>query len=320
MARKTELINYAKRAVMFIIIMIVLDQLTGRTLKYFFFKHEPLVNINTRYVINKCDQDILIFGSSHAEQHYACDQITANTKMTCFNTGASAEGILYSYAMLQAVLARYSPKVILLDIRAEEFDETPERYGRLAVITPYYDEHPELRDMIYQRSEYERLKLLSATYKFNSELLSIISRNLHTNPDELKKPADNGFRTAKVTDTLSGPAPTGDNYYPIKKFDTNFANVFRSFLKDCKARNIKLFVFISPLYSHIKPDLKTEVIARQISRQYGVPFFNNANSAIFKLHPNYFHDNEHLNITGARIYTDTVIKQMLTKLNLPFNH
>jgi hypothetical protein len=302
---------FLKKAVVFIAMLIVLDYAAGSLLKYFYFKHEPLVNTNTTYVANKCNEQVLIFGSSHAQHNYNPKVIASSFNTTCFNAGSYGCNILYYYAMLKCVLKRYNPKIVILDIRADELQADRFGYDHLALLLPYYDEHPEIRPIIKTRSNLESVKLLSKTYRFNSTILTTITRNIYKNPNEFKTPADLGF--VSNDGIIKAPAFKGE-YYPGNNIDTVFINTFKSFIKDCTDRKIKLYVFVSPILPKHRANIPTLSIASNISRQYHIPYFDYSNTDTFK-QAKYFYDQEHMNFTGARHFTDSVISKISGDIN-----
>lgn len=302
---KSNLKIFAKKLAFFLAIIYLLDFCTGSLLKYLFFKHEPVVNESVTYVLKYSKEDILIIGPSHAHMHYMPGTIADSLKMSCYNAGSDGHYILCSYALLKGVLKRYVPKMIILDIRSDEFNTDVAGYDRLSIFLPFYDSEPDMRPIIEERSKFEKYKLLSKTYPYNSQILSIINRNVHKNKYEFKARPDLGFESNN--DTIEVKALNRRNeYYKNKAIDNNFVNAYRLFLKECIKNHIKLYVFISPLIPETHIKLKSLEIATKIADSLHVPFFNYSNDKRFKKRE-YYHDIEHLNLNGARIYTREVI-------------
>ncbi len=289
-------------------LVIVFDQAVGRLLNHFYFKHEPVNHNSTTYVANYCDQQVLIFGSSRACYQYISNEIADKTKLTCFNAGVPGNYILYSYAMLKCVLKRYTPKVVVLDIMPDEFKFSQDNYDRLSILLPYYESHPEIREIIGLKSKYENLKLLSMIYPFNSFAIDIISRNLHTNKNEFRPDGQNGF--IPLLDTINQP---GDKFvnkdYENYKPDAELLMAYNSFIKECISHHIKLFVFISPILdTHLFKNNSIK-IASNIALKNKIPFLDCTDQQEFKKKI-FFKDFGHLNINGARLYTTEVIRQI----------
>ncbi len=301
----TNLKVIIRKLLLFLALLVVVDYLAGSILKYFYFKHDPLIGASTAYVANYADQKLLVIGPSHALHHYISKQLADSTHLSCYNAGANGNYLLYSYAMLKCVLKRYTPKMIILDIRAEEFDVNPQGYDHLSVLLPYYDQHPEIRSIIVQRSRFENIKLLSKTYPFNSQLLSILNRNIYKNKNEFKADSLSGFIPLK--DTIKTKF-TGE-YYKDVRTDPNYIHIYKEFLDDCLKRRIKLYVFISPILPEMHSQTSTIKIALKIANDTHVPFFDFSNDYRFKKNI-YFFDNEHMNINGAKLFTSMVIEKI----------
>ena len=294
-----------KKLLLFLALLEVLDYATGSILEYFYFKHDPIVGPSTTYVANYANQQFLVIGSSHALHHYVSKQLADSTHLSCYNAGANGNYLLYSDAMLKCVLKRYTPKMILLDIRPDEFKVNQQGYDHLSVLLPYYDQYPEIRSIIAQRSRFENIKLLSKTYQFNSQFLSIVNRNIYKNKTEFKADSLLGF--IPLFDTIKTKF-TGE-YYNDDKIDQNYVSVYKEFIDDCLKRHIKLYVFISPILPEIHSQTRTIKIALKIANDTHVPFFDFSNDHRFKKN-NYFYDDEHLNINGAKLFTLKVIEKI----------
>ncbi|MDP9079114.1 MAG: hypothetical protein M3O71_16930 [Bacteroidota bacterium] len=294
-----------KKLALFILLLIVLDYTTGTVLKYFYFKHDSIIGNTTTYVTNYADQQLLVVGSSHAVHHYIAKQLADSVHFSSYNTGARGNYLLYSYAMLKCILQRYTPKIIILDIRADEFSVNPAGYDHLSSLLPYYDQHPEIRSIINQRSVFEKIKVLSKTYQFNSQLFSIINRNIYKNKTEFKADSLLGF--IPLTDTIK--TVFKGNYYTDIAIDQNYVNVYKSFLTECLKRHVKVFVFISPVLPKLRSNTRTSQIAAKVANEVHVPFFDFSNDDRFKNRV-YFFDDEHLNINGAKVYTSVIIEKI----------
>ena len=295
-----------KRFLLILFVTVVFDQTIGHTLNYFYFKHQPVSDISTTtYVADYCTQRVLVLGSSRASHHYISNDIQAATNLTCYNAGADGAYILYSCAMLKCVLSRYTPKLVILDLLPDEFKASPETYDRLSVLLPYYQNHPEIRSIVELRSPYEKVKLLSGIYPFNSLVLPIVSLNFHENEQEFKPDDQNGFIPLTNTINVSGDHFI-DSVYHNYNIDPELVNAYRSIIKECVRHQVKLYVFVSPLLYSSVFKTKSIKIAADIALQNNIPFFDYTEDKQFKKKI-YFRDFGHLNKNGAKLYTAQVI-------------
>ena len=125
------------------LVVFILDFVIGRTLRHFYFKEIAGIHYRSTYSMEQAEADILIFGASRANRHYATKVFEDSLKMTYYNTGRDANGIFYQTAVLKSVLKRYSPKIIILDYSGD-FTTKRREYDNLSSLLPYYRTHKEL--------------------------------------------------------------------------------------------------------------------------------------------------------------------------------
>jgi hypothetical protein len=208
-------------------------------------------------------------------------------------------------AVLKSILKRYHPKIIVLDLNLLDFEKREGSYDVLSSLLPYYKTHPEMRSIILMRGRYERLKLLSSIYPFNSEMLTIAIGNTELNKN--RQDDDQGFIALK--DKWHGPLenyPFPQNY----ELDNNKVDAYRTFISDCKQANIKLFIVCSPYLSKNRlKDCSIET-GKAIAKQNNIPFFDYCNFMPL-IKPSLYHDAPHLNSEGAKLFTDLVVSELL---------
>jgi len=293
---------YLKNLATVLFILIIFDLTIGGLLQHFYFKIKSGVSYRTTYAIEKTNADMIVFGSSRAENHYYPSFFEDRLKLSFFNTGRDGEeSCIYPYALLKGILKRYSPKIVILDVMYGELGNKLYGYEKLASLTPYYRTHPEMRPIIELRSSYEKLKLTSGIYPFNSLIMNIVAGNLDTkgkgNVDVQgylpKEPVLNFKNKPIATIDLS------EKY----ELDTIKVNVFRSFIKECLAANIKLYLVCSPYYErHTGTDLSITEI-KKMAEENNLRFFDFSQQPFFLADPKYFSNAWHLNDSGAKIFS-----------------
>lgn len=290
--------------------LLILDFLIGNILSHYYFKNQRNYNYRTTYAIDSTTASLLIFGSSRASHHYRPDVFENYLGVTYYNTGRDGEFILYNCAVLKAILKRYSPKMIILDFSPGEFAKTTDNYDRLSALLPFYRTHPEMRSIIELRSKFEKMKLISYIYPYNSSLLNILSQNAIL-PRE-KKEDIQGYLplTKKWSDSIKLENPTTPY-----KVDSITVNTFQSFIRDCKNSKVQLYIVCSPLFiksSHIDYSVQ---LANQIAEKYDVKFFNYVTDTNFINHATLFDDPAHLNNDGAKLFSMTVANRIANEQN-----
>ncbi len=300
-----------KRFAILLVAIFLLDWGIGAVLKHFFFTKKNGADYRTNNVINTVKADVLIFGSSKAVYHYDTKIIGDSLHLSVYNAGRDLSYIYYHYALLEAALKRYSPKLVVLDTRANEFQrfKNGEDRDRLNVLLPYYDSHPEIREVCLLRGDFERYKLLSKMYPYNSLILSELVELLPIARYK-KDDSENGY-IAKHGQFKGGLQP----YTVNDAVDTTAARYYKKFVELCKAKNIPLVVTYSPIYQNINAAANRNVqVVMQICKENNVPVLNYLRDTTFN-NPAYFYDALHLNREGSVIYSSMVagrLKQFLT--------
>jgi len=297
-----------KSLILFLVVFMV-DFFVGSTLRYFYFHQKNGERFRTTYDLESTTADILIFGSSRANHHYHPAVFEERLHESCRNVGRDGNFILYSDAILKGILKRHTPKVVILDVVAEEFMINQYNYDNLTVLLPYYKGHPEMREIIALKSPTEKIKLISQIYPFNSLLLSIAIGNTDFNKN--KRPDINGY--LPLTKKLNEPIEFND--LPVSyEVDSTKLKMYESFIRDCKKSNIKLIIVCSPYYNKFNEPIYSIALAKKIALKNNIPFFDYSKDPFFTSKPNLFSDKIHLNDEGARIFSNMLVDQIENEL------
>jgi hypothetical protein len=289
----------------FFAVVFILDMLIGNLLKKFYFKQEVGYDYLTTYSIEKTNADILFFGSSRSVNILNTDIFENQLGLSCYNVGRYGEPVFYHYAILKSVLKRYTPKMILLSFDAGNFSKKQEAYDMLAVLLPYYNDHPEIRPMVELKGPYEKLKLLSRIYPYNSLLLPIITGNKDYSK---KKYANiNGFMPLKRT--FTGPLKTFD-YTKEKELDSNKINIYKSFIRECANANIPLYIVCPPYMINSVGTDASIIAAKKIAKDYHIDFLDYSRDSFYIDKPRLFADFRHLNENGVELFNKEIIEKI----------
>ncbi len=283
----------------------MLDRLVGYSLQYYYFKQYSGVQYRTTLALEKTKAEVLILGSSRANHHYYPNLFREQLGKTAYNAGRDASSIFYDYAIFKSATKRYHPEMVILDFQKEEFINLDASYDRLSFLLPYYNSHPEIRPIVDLKGPYERLKLLSKIYPYNSALLAIAIGNTKFN---------------KTTgDNIDGYVPLYRNWpeslkdhIPEKNdaLDSNKINTFIAMIEQCKKDDIKIVVVCSPYYWRFKKEDPSLEKGKQIARSMGIKFYDFSQSSFFLKSPDLFDDPDHLNNEGAKIFTSYLLRNL----------
>ena len=310
--KKSSYSYFTMKLIAFLLLIFIADFSIGYLLKYYYFKQQSGFQYRTTYAIEETKADILIFGSSRAKNHFVPAPIEEKMQMSYYNVGRDGNHIFYNYALLKLIFKRYSPKIIVFDLVKGEFKESVESYEKISALLPYYDSHPEIRSIIELKSQFEKFKLFSKIYPYNSSVFSIAIGNMEYNKNRYTD--IQGF---VPWDKKIKCPPKTDSVYSEYKIDTLKVNLFESFIKDCKSNGIKLYVVVSPYY--LISDITDSSIAKgmEIAGKYNVKFLNYSQDTTFKLNCSLFADITHLNADGADVFTRKFVKELNMEIVSP---
>lgn len=303
------------KALIFLFIVVILDQTTGLILRSLYFQQKTGQNRQLNYVFSQCKADVLIFGNSRAQHHYISPLISETLKLSCYNAGQDGgHSILLPLAQIKVLTDRYSPKIIIVELSPDDIMKFNGAYERLSILLPYYKKYPDVCPLIFLRSPFERIKLISAIYPFNSDVINIIRFNTNTNAAR-KKDVD-GYVPLKGVmsiDMLRPEPQTGEEKIPV--VDANMVNALVTIVRICKGKSINLFVINSPIYHAFnKKQISASFAAEQfleIIKYYKINYLDFSSDPNFTGHFEWFKDEEHLNEKGAKIFSTLVIDKLL---------
>lgn len=289
-----------------------MDQVIGSILRYLYFNQKTGPSQSLTFVFSKCNADILVVGNSRAKYHYNTKILSDSLKMSCYNAGQDGgHSILLQYAQITELTNRHTPKIIILEFHPSGILYNKIYYDLISTLTPYYKEYPVIRPIIEMQSPYERIKLASAIYPFNSNVINSIRFN--TNTHAARKEDFNGYVPLKGIINRVIPKPASLTITQ-PKLDTNMLNALRNIILLCNEKNINLFIISSPVFHEIyslppRPS-SIEKLALAIIQSNKIKFLDFTYDSAFTGHFDWFKDKGHLNGKGADVYTNRLIAKL----------
>ena len=294
-------------SILIIVVVLAMDFAIGGLLRYFYFKEMSGPHFEITYAMETTEADVLVFGSSRAIDHYVPEIFETSLKMSFYSAGRDNTGILYQAAVLKSVLKRYTPKIIILDFPGFETGER--EYDRLSVLLPYYRTHEEIRRIIELKSPFEKIKLLSNIYPFNSQILLTAIGNLEINKT---KKADNHSYIADYEEWKIEIDSIPNSI--ACTIDSTIIACFREFIADAKKSGAKVFVVYSPIFQKYDKNQEIDICNRICSSEH-VPFWDFSKDTLFLQNKQLFKDVLHLNHKGAMIFSNSVVEKINPTLN-----
>lgn len=287
-----------------LVFIFIVDRGLGSVIQYFLFKEKQGDSFVTRRAITEASEDVLIIGSSRAQHHYIPELITRQTGLSCYNFGRDGMKLRYYETIFNAILSYHKPKIIILDLTFNDFEDDPEEEELMvSTVIPFMDYNEALKTQMYcNRSEYLKAKL-SMLYRFNSLPISILQHHIG-----LGTVALNGYKPLWGSEQKISKTSIWNNLnYEESK---SKLRIFEKMVKKSKSEHIKLHVVISPALQ--MPLRDPESSAKRILMKYGYGISDY--STLFDIGKrSFFHDPGHLNDMGAKIFTNKVISDLLQK-------
>lgn len=277
----------------------------GTLLSKYYFEQTSGDQYQITKSIEKTSADILILGSSTASHDYNPSIIEKDLKMTCYNAGVLGSSIFYDFAVLKAVTNRYKPKIIILNFDAEEFKTEQIYYDRLSNLLPYYANHPEIRSIVVLKSPFEKYKLISKIYPYNSLVIKILSGNYNiSNGDSI---TSKGYQP--LFKEWKDKIQTCDSSFINYDLDPNKIKFFEAFIQECAKKKIPLYIVSCPLFCTNNYTSPAKLIGKKIAEKYNIKFFDYSNDPEFLSNPSFFADTkEHLNDNGCRAFSEKICR------------
>jgi hypothetical protein len=305
----------------FISVLISSDLLIGYGLRVAYFKQKHGHDQALTYSLFKCQAPVMIIGTSTAQHHYDTRILQDSLKMNCYNYGQGSQGILFFYAEIETILKRFSPRIIVIDIFPlfQFGKESKDSYDKLSVLLPYCFTVPELRPIILLRSPYEKIKLLSSIYPYNSRIFNIIRNTFDLRP--LKDEGFLGFIPINdrqlVIDIKQKKPEHADQVSLIgRPFDPVIDSALMSIIDLCQVKGVKLVFIQSPAFRQKGQTEINKIIAEnhfiKLLNRTRVPYIDFSDHPSFARHPELFRDENHLNEEGAKLFT-TLVSDILLK-------
>jgi hypothetical protein len=256
-------------------------------------------------VMRDC-HDVLILGSSRARHHYDAPFLSDTLGLDVYNAGYDGNGVILAYGLLQLILERYQPKLILydvtpaFDINVYEPDNNHKRY--ISRLKPYY-RHYAVGGIIKDVSTEEWLKVQSGMVRYNMSLLTMFMDNYRSSNDTMKgySPLEGVYDRVPNHDEVTSVVDSFKLEY-IKKLITLTKN-----------KQIPLVLVASPKLGSISSEQMQPV--RDICKQTKVEFVDYYANTEFMQHNEWFKEPMHLNKEGARKYSKEMVSIILELLN-----
>lgn len=269
--------------------------------------------LKTPFVVEKVSTDVVVIGSSKASHHYVPSILSDSLGMSVYNGGQDGCFFLYQNCLINMLMDRYHPKMIIWDIQPSSFygKNTATEYQNFRYLSPYYHKNKWATEYINSESEKMRFRMLSEMFAYNSKSLNylfpLISHTSSTHEGYL--PLENeGYAYPSLHEVSK---ISEEDYVPM---EDRLALLEKTILR-CKKEHIRLFLFISPEYS-IKPHAYQLAVndLQELANINGVDCHDYSSDIVFMNDSTFFKDSNHLNDKGARLFTNRILNNLMKRI------
>jgi len=299
---KLEFKRFLKSFIIISACSLFADLAVGTSLKYLYNHQTSGFQYRTSYAIDSTKAEYVVLGSSRASHHYDPHIFEQKLNASFYNCGRDAQGIFYSCAVASAIIDRYNPKCVIIDIRPGEFTGNDE--GKLASLLPHHN-NATIHEFLKYNGRFESLKLLSNVYPYNSIFTSLL---LGVTSFNKKRAGDyKGYieLTGAVKDSLT-------DLKESNIVDKNKVKELTRILFKLDKRHIPSVIVMSPLHYNYSNNALTIKLCRQICSKFKSTKFVYFGDAPICKQGKYFMDNWHLNAAGAKLFSEAMISPILS--------
>lgn len=242
--------------------------------------------------------DVLILGSSRARHHYDTPFLSDTLGLDVYNAGYDGNGVVLAYGLLEMVLERYEPKLILYDVEPSfdivvyEADNNHKRY--VSRLKPYY-RHKAVGSIIADVSIEEWYKVHSGMIRYNMSLLTMYLDNFRPSKDTRK-----GF--SPLYGEYDRESESNGGKSELDQFKLSY---IEKIITLANSKNIPIAFVASPKYSQIESVVLRPV--KEMCTKYGVDFFDYYADPSFQ-RKEWFKEPMHLNVDGAKAFSRVIAR------------
>ncbi|MHC9063845.1 hypothetical protein ACYX34_14310 [Nitrospira sp. CMX1] len=309
--------------VLFIAVLIIgIDQMIGCVLSRLYLHTTTGDSGGIINGVLRRKADFLVLGSSRAKHHVIPAILKKQLSGSVFNAGINGHDFLYAIMLLDIwTHAHAPPKAILLHIDYASLSYSEKELARTHVFSGYFGESERVRGILLMRGEYEWVKYLSFSYRFNGKVLSII-KNLVMRTDNMLDEYDgyvglNGTFVARVDPVISPAESSSDEFPPFWELKLSYLSELARY---CKVNGTRLILFHSPRYqedSAALVDWSKRIADLQLTHE-GVEYLDLSARSAERItgRSEYFRDVAHLNSKGAEVFSQILADEIARHLSL----
>ena len=291
-----------------IVCLILADITVGVLCRNYIKKHR----LTGRYLpldrlIKEVDTDIILIGNSAILNSTNPDIMEDSLGMNCYNGGITGQGVDFFETIIDCILQRHTPKMIVIGMRPEEMGEHIGD-GIYDVLKPYYGlGYKSIDDHFNNADDTERLLMHSNLYRYNTIWVRVLLYMLFDKTIY----QENGFMPKDVPKPLPNLNKINKSEEPLKRK----LDCIERIIRKCIKMNIKVAICYPPTLMDFGQDTIPCVKAvNDICNRYNIRCLIYYNDKEFQNRPELFYDDGHVNKKGADEFSKILSHQLKAKI------
>lgn len=288
------------KLILFLLFFCLTDVMAGCLFAYM-QSHSP--SYLPGYIAHRAKENVIIFGSSKGCSNYNMQLLNDSLGMTCLNCADTGNGIIQMYGRYKMLTKRYTPKVVVYDVRPQFdlFENDNSKYTMR--LKPFCDDAG-IDSIILSTDMNEKYKMHSALYRYNFQFMEVLKVFFSSLP--FNRSEDNLSRQKmKIIPKTMEPK--------VEKYDSLKLYYMEELIKDCEQHGIHLVFVISPEYFHYNTINYAPLIS--LCKRYNVLLIDKSADGQFVGHKDLFIDSLHMNYWGATKWSQFIIRYIQDHLS-----
>lgn len=296
--------KFVLKVLLFFACVAVMDIVFGQLFSYLRAHAKGGSTANCEYIANRCQDDIIILGSSRATHHYVPQIIEDSLGVTCYNCGEEGNGVVLAYGRLKMITERYTPKLVLYELTpGYDYGLSEPNNKYLGYLRAYYDKSGIKEVFEDFDDKLSCVKMISKMYQNTGRLLPVLFDNMAYRDNHKGYEALSGLMVITEDDSDSTGIKTDVDGLKLSYVE--------KVIELCQSKQIPILFMISPRYGLKKQDLSIYEPGLTLCQKKGVPIYNYIKCPNISDHPDYFQDEGHMNNKGAEAYTSMLVSELL---------
>lgn len=300
--------SFILKIILFFAIIFVCDFIIGKCFDAIASRSVVTDYGRDNHICNTGDEDLLVFGSSRGVHHFNTVMMTDSLGISCYNCSEDGQGIILNYGRMLMYAQHHKPKVIIYDFMPNFDLASRDNHRFLKWLKPHCDRDG-IMDLICSVDSTERFKLGSRIYRYNSDILLLLTslRHIHDTGDTTRGfVPTNGIMTAQKKAALQKTNVLTEPLEPDSLKLHYFEQLFSSL------QDTKIIVTVSPTWDGMS-HARVQPI-EDLCNKYNIRFLDFSNSPKYLRRDDIFVDNTHLNEKGSAEFTQDIIKLLRSEL------